>query len=742
MNLKSISLIVFVFVSIIYTPAYSQVSVNDDGSVPDSSAMLDVKSTIKGILIPRLTAFERDAISNPANGLLIYCTGDSNFYFNRGSGSSPEWKRVGSHWSGMGSDIYYDEGNVKIGTSSPDVNYRLKVNGTGTTTAISGYFDSSHGGWLGSANYGVYGYNFGANGGEAGIFGLSSSTAMGTPGVYGYNGSNTPGVNYTRSNSVNGVCGFVFRGYPYHFGVFGTRSDDSFGPSAGVMGTVDVNDAGKAWGALGYQDAALAEYAGYFNGNMNLTGGIKDGSNYGAAGSTLMSNGVNDVYWSSSAGIIGGGTGGFIPKFSSATTLTNSLIFDNGTNMGIGTLSPASKLTVNSEAASTAVYGQYNSGTLGYLGGPGIGAYGQSSLSLYGYLGGSNYGVYGQNTNAIYGILGSSSHGVEGWRATIGGAAGYFNHYGYGTAYISQWAVDGYMTNFLTNDGSSYAYDANGNNSGCLRGYVYDGASYSFAVAGWNFNDDYRTAGVFGSQNAGGYWGALGYKSSAGFSYGGYFTSSTTGTGMSGGQEPAQGIGLGAWGDLIGADIHGGIYGIYTEGDHFGIYSKGTVYSDKPDVKLHDTGKSERAVTYSASSPDVTIMTSGQGRLLDGSSSVSFDQTFTDVISDKVPVIITVTPLGQTRGVYISESDSHGFTLKENDAGRSNADFFYIAIGRRAGYEDPVLPADVLASDFETKISEGLHNDVDTKNNGKGLFYQNGKLYKGLPPSSLTGAKK
>jgi hypothetical protein len=33
----------------------SQVAINNDGSIADSSAMLDVKSTTKGLLVPRLT---------------------------------------------------------------------------------------------------------------------------------------------------------------------------------------------------------------------------------------------------------------------------------------------------------------------------------------------------------------------------------------------------------------------------------------------------------------------------------------------------------------------------------------------------------------------------------------------------------------------------------------------------------------------------------------------------------------
>jgi len=65
------------FVIIALFTAYSihaQVSISSDGSDPDSSAMLDVKSTNLGLLIPRMTSAQRDAITNPAEGLLIFNT--------------------------------------------------------------------------------------------------------------------------------------------------------------------------------------------------------------------------------------------------------------------------------------------------------------------------------------------------------------------------------------------------------------------------------------------------------------------------------------------------------------------------------------------------------------------------------------------------------------------------------------------------------------------------------------------
>jgi hypothetical protein len=54
--------------------ANAQVGINADNSAPDPSAGLDVKFTDKGMLPPRMTADQRDAIANPAEGLMVYCT--------------------------------------------------------------------------------------------------------------------------------------------------------------------------------------------------------------------------------------------------------------------------------------------------------------------------------------------------------------------------------------------------------------------------------------------------------------------------------------------------------------------------------------------------------------------------------------------------------------------------------------------------------------------------------------------
>ncbi len=69
----------------ITTISYAQVAINTDSSEPNASAMLDVKSTEKGFLPPRMTSMQRDAIASPATGLFVYNTDENCMQFYNGS---------------------------------------------------------------------------------------------------------------------------------------------------------------------------------------------------------------------------------------------------------------------------------------------------------------------------------------------------------------------------------------------------------------------------------------------------------------------------------------------------------------------------------------------------------------------------------------------------------------------------------------------------------------------------------
>ncbi len=70
--------------------AFAQNNMGIGTSNPDASAKLHIQSNSSGLLIPAMTSAEREAIENPANGLLVYDTGDASFWFFK----SGVWTRL------------------------------------------------------------------------------------------------------------------------------------------------------------------------------------------------------------------------------------------------------------------------------------------------------------------------------------------------------------------------------------------------------------------------------------------------------------------------------------------------------------------------------------------------------------------------------------------------------------------------------------------------------------------------
>lgn len=105
---KGFSFIVGILLSV---QAFAQTGIGT--TTPNASAKLEVAATDKGLLIPRLTSAQKDAILSPANGLLVYQTDAvAGFYVNSGTPSSKVWTRVNMDWTRTGNDIAYTVGNI------------------------------------------------------------------------------------------------------------------------------------------------------------------------------------------------------------------------------------------------------------------------------------------------------------------------------------------------------------------------------------------------------------------------------------------------------------------------------------------------------------------------------------------------------------------------------------------------------------------------------------------------------
>jgi hypothetical protein len=166
--------------------SYAQVGIGT--SSPAGSSQLDVTSTTKGLLPPRMTTSQRDAISSPATGLQIYNT--DNRAIETYTGTTGEWLTLGRGKSGV-------QTNTALGVRA------LYTNTTGSYNTASGYkslYYNTSGGYNTANGYGALfnnttGNNNTANGYQSLISNTTGSyhTASGFRALY-YNttgGANT-----------------------------------------------------------------------------------------------------------------------------------------------------------------------------------------------------------------------------------------------------------------------------------------------------------------------------------------------------------------------------------------------------------------------------------------------------------------------------------------------------------------------------------------------------------------------
>ncbi|MCR9290971.1 MAG: hypothetical protein NXI23_26680, partial [Bacteroidetes bacterium] len=119
----------------------AQISINTDDSNPDASAILDVKSTSLGVLVPRMTTAQRNLISSPATGLLVFDTTTGSFWFYNGSwidlssslSDADNDTKVQVEESGDEDKIRFDMGGTEYFTMSAG---RLEVLNTGSSVFI------------------------------------------------------------------------------------------------------------------------------------------------------------------------------------------------------------------------------------------------------------------------------------------------------------------------------------------------------------------------------------------------------------------------------------------------------------------------------------------------------------------------------------------------------------------------------------------------------------------------------
>ncbi len=336
----------------------AQVAINSDGSSANPSAMLDVSSTNKGFLVPRMTRQQRELISNPANGLLVFETDNPTmgFYYFDGN----VWKKLetgGLNWGLQGnSGTNYD--NFIGTTDAIDLNFKvnnintlritqkgqLETRGTGFSVFLgnnAGEHDDL------SNNLNVF---VGYNTGFANTTG-SRNTSVGSYSLWKNSigqlnsafGSDALSDNLDGSNNT-AIGGFALKRHKTGSYNVALGSDAMSFDTSG-SGNVAIGSRSLLSSTSGWNNTAVGYDALSYNtvGNNNIALGLGAGSN--------ITKGSNNI-------VIGYNIDAPVDTNNYQLNIGN-LIFSNGIdgqnstlstgNVGIGVTNPAAKLDVNGQ---------------------------------------------------------------------------------------------------------------------------------------------------------------------------------------------------------------------------------------------------------------------------------------------------------------------------------------------------------------------------------------------------------
>ncbi len=346
------------------TPCQAQIGILTNN--PDASAVLDIVSTSKGLLIPRVTLSSTltnpSPVSNPATGLMVFNSGSNQpagFYYWSGSKwvstsfSTDNWSITGNSSTSANSNFLgtrdnqhlvirtnntermriESDGQVLIGLTTPTYSTDLFSvhDNTTQTSAINAYAPNGYGfyteagaiGFLGKVNnatgYGLWSENQNGDGYGAMVVGCNSGaytlnnhyfglSSHGDDGIFCIGHSSTGNGIIAGGNNLGTVAtitegaGGSFTGY---HGVYGNGSNSSSG-----VGVVGVGNNGNTYHTN--SDGSGGAFTGY-HGSFSYATESSDGTGVIGVGNNgsyyLSSNGSGGAFTGNLIGLAGWSTG-------------------------------------------------------------------------------------------------------------------------------------------------------------------------------------------------------------------------------------------------------------------------------------------------------------------------------------------------------------------------------------------------------------------------------------------------
>jgi hypothetical protein len=106
----------------------------------------------------------------------------------------------------------------------------------------------------------------------------------------------------------------------------------------------------------------------------------------------------------------------------------------------------------------------------------------------------------------------------------------------------------------------------------------------------------------------------------------------------------------------------------------------------------HRNSSGRHVLTYGSESASASLEDAGSARLVAGVANVALDRAFASTIDRSSPYYVFLTPMGETRGLYVSEKTPAGFQVREAQGGHSAVSFDYRIVARPLDAKTDRLP--------------------------------------------------
>lgn len=341
---KALFLAALLYITGISASAQNSIGIGTQN--PNSSAMLDISSTNKGLLIPRMTTAQRNAIVSPATGLMVFDNETNSF-----------WYYDGNSWSSMAGggtlSLPYQQ-NINSNTAAFDITNEA------TAAAIQGRSTSEYGIGIKASTTGVGGWGLNAVANRSGAIavtafsdsgvvfdGSNQSTSNTLPAMklYNYGQGNTaifqtinstntaPSLQVATNGLGNGINVYLTNAGNGAKGMEINQSGVGPGLVATSRGSIGISGITNSLGAVGlfgentaYGEAVYGKCKG--GTGVGAVVGRNDSSGYGVRGFNTQ-NGIGVLGQAGSSG--GTGIGGRFENINAANSNDALQAATNGT---------------------------------------------------------------------------------------------------------------------------------------------------------------------------------------------------------------------------------------------------------------------------------------------------------------------------------------------------------------------------------------------------------------------------